>query len=292
MGKNRKSIGGWNNVPTETPEEFQTRYNTTQQNLEEWVNDKGKSKLSKPQIKRLLDAVLDENTKYVGTQGNKIIFSETIRNSNGTISETEIRIDLNTYKQMYKKGAVVSIEDLMGYYHSIPSFRRGLVDSVNFGGTGSRFHGGFFRPSTNGIYINTKALVTKSWLKSGSLESTLEHEFTHGTDYNLSSRYATIDGNKFQKIMEHNQASAYSEKFNNIFEMDRYYKESLAEAVMVTRMARKYGGDNAYIEDPNKTRGHDITYNDWADKNKELADFANKFIDCKNENELKELFGI
>lgn len=298
MGKNRKSgggSGGGNSTPRETPEEFQARKDDARETLEQMANlaETESEFLSRPQIKRLIDTVMDENIHFVGmkynqwTHSNYVCFEERTVNPDGSVNVTELNFDTAAYKNMYKKNGNISIEDMVDAYHSIPLFQRNLVSAYNFGGTGKSFNGGFYSPSQNTVNLNG-AVFSNKYSNRDWIRHALNHENTHATDHNLSNsfEYASDNSSTFRNILKSNKASSYSESYAG---KDRRL-ESLAEAVAITRTYRLYGNDHARFGNPD---GYgEINYTLWAKRNPKLADFANKYVDCNSVSELKKLFGI
>ena len=304
MGKSRRSINGTdrgvNSQPKETPEEFQNRVDLAESlmTVEMFMMDKGK--LSKPQIKRLLNAVMDENIDYEGlVQKNGayfLKFNEKLVSADGTEHTHSLYFNTASYKNMYKKDAVISIEEMMEAYHNIPEFNRNMAYNYYFGQTkwgGCSSLGGVFRPSDKSVSIGTGAFSNKNRSSKDWIKNVLYHENAHASDYmkiGSSMTHLSKDSPIFKNIMSNNKASAYSESYGGW----KYYTESLAEAVAVTRMHRLYGNDHAKICDPEKAyvQGNEIDYKSWAKRYPELAQFANDYIDCDSEAKLRGLFEV
>ena len=269
-------------------EEFQKKYDEAKKQLLEWENSISHRKhLTEEQVTQLLDAMLNENIDFVGVTGSKmIVFQEKLtEDSEGT----QILIDLYSYEAMSKGDGTTTIQDIMDYYHKIPPWQRELVPRLTIGGRDKDENGGYFRKSTGEISINQKTLREKvsepQWV-----EHVLYHEYAHAVDFrgvwdmsfSVSSR-----SNNFTSIMDNSYGTRYSESYDKY--MEDWYQESFAEAVAYTRLANRYGGDNIKMY---RSDDSTITYNEWAEDNKQLADFTQKFIKCNNKNEVADLFGV
>lgn len=302
MGKNRSMTGGGGTPqkPHETPEQFQKRVELAESLMTVEMHMMEKGALSKPQIKRLLNTVMDENIDYEGlVQKNGayfLMFKETLTSPDGTEHTHNLYFNTASYKNMYKKDAVISIEEMMSAYRDIPEFNRNMAYNYYFGQTkygGCGNLGGLFRPSDKSVSIGVGVFSNKNRSSKDWARHVLNHENTHATDYTKIGSYMTHlseDSPVFNRIMGTNKASAYSETYSGW----KYYAESLAEAVAVTRMNRLYGNDHAIICDPEKSyvKGNEIDYNTWAGRYPELAQFANDFIDCDSESKLRGLFEV
>ena len=292
--------------PRETPEEFQQRYDEAYDNLvnAKRITDRNITNMfSKPQVKRLLDVMLNENIHYVGHNQKAIMFEERTLLPDGTENVTDINISIASFKQMDKKNSITSLEDLMETYYDVPLYQRQFASAVNFG-TIDKFqrgdpNGGLYEPFSKTVCVNATLLTneygnTKEWA-----QLTLYHEFTHATDFNVPHPHTFLSGvsttsNKFKNIMENSWASSYSESYGK--GTNSWYQESLAEAVAYTKQANVLGGNNVYvyrpdIRDGKVYAGERITYNQWKSENSELAKFASDYVECKNTNDLQKLFG-
>ena len=299
MGKSRRG-GGASSSPKETPEQFKERVALAESLMTVEMHMMDKGKLSKPQIKRLLNAVMDENIDYEGlVQKNGayfLKFNETLVSPDGTEHTHALYFNTASYKNMYKKNAIITIEEMMSAYHDIPEFNRSRASNYYFGQTkwgNCSSLGGVYRPSDNSVNIGVGTFSNKNRSSKDWIRNILNHENTHATDHmNLGSYMGHLSSNSpvFKNIMSKNKASAYSERYSG----NLYPIESLAEAVAVTRMYRLYGNKHALICDPEKAyvAGNEIDYETWAGRNKDLAQFANDFIDCDSEAKLKELFEV
>ncbi len=303
MGKNRKSgggSGGGNSAPRETPEQFQQRVDLAESLMTVEMHMMEKGALSKPQIKRLLNTVMDENTDYVGLVRKNgaffLRFEEKLVSPDGTEHTHTLNFNTASYKNMYKKDAIISIEEMISAYRDIPEFNRNMAYNYYFGqttdGDCSKL-GGLFKPSDKSVNIGVGCFSNKKRSSKDWIRNVLNHENTHASDYVNVGGYMTHlsrDSPVFKRIMSTNKASAYSESYGGW----KYYSESIAEAVAVTRMYRKYGNDHALICDPEKSYvvGNEIDYKTWAKRYPDLAKFANDFIDCDSESKLRGLFEV
>ena len=299
--------GGGSNTPPEqtlppgyTQEQYDTLVNTIMDNTD----------LTKEQTQRILTNVLNKNTTLEEVDENTLIFKENnkaFHYNDPEDHETQIKFDMETLKLMVNGKGNYTIEEAMDAYYSVPEMNRALCDKLCFD---DEYHGpgGCYNLRTHEIHINKDLLTdTEAQFKSADIYHTMFHEMGHALDGTLNNHYNSANaGNQFQRIMRYTgeKGSTYSELYNpktspyTIRDRDTHYAETIAEMVAVTRCARKFGGNNAYIEDPKVKidpntdyRGHDITYNQWKKENPTLAKFANKLIDCKNTYDIYLLFG-
>ncbi len=303
MGKSRKSggAGGGSSTPQETPEQFQKRYEETRKELENltYIDSNGNEKkvFSKPQVKKLLDAVLNKNIHFKGIEGTgtpqniQVVFEE--RFSDNTT--TPIKFKSSLVKELVK-GDAGKINDLMDEYGKLPLLGRKVTSSYNIGTNGG--NGGHYNPNDNMVYVHSKLFTDKKHpYKTEWCKHVLQHETTHALDHaisghepsfvnNLTGRtMATTLTSKFAEIMKGEKGSSYSEwyKHNN---KSHYEAETLAETVASVRLAREYG-ENIHMDGRSGQ-----TFKEWKKENKNLYEFANKFVDCESMTELRELFEI
>ena len=189
---------------------------------------------------------------------------------------------------MDKKNTPITLNQFMENYREIPLYQRQLLYSFNIGDTGQTFNGGYYDITFHSVNINNATFKIKT-NNAQSIEHIVNREVTNAVDHlGLSSnhRFAASPGSsKFKATLEGNKVSGYSEQFYK--NSPTYYQQSLAEAVAITKMAKKYGESNTMITmGPNEK----ISYTDWKQDNREIAQFAENFTKANTLNDLKKLF--
>lgn len=302
MGKNRKKGGGGTSQPHGTS-------NYSNEEVQKWKDElTTQIGLTEEEAQKVLDAVLNDKISVYAIVPEGISFVENNKkiqyseSPEGKDHETYINFESDTLKTILDKNSNFSIETLMDAYNSVPEMNRALVENVNINGD-FQGAGGAYNTLSHNININKDTFTDKKLSKSMNIYKTMYHEMGHALDGNHSS-FANISEsnpgqNKLIKTLKNtgNKGSTYSECYNPetspfkvIASESKYYTETLAEVVAVTREARRVGGSNAYIEDPkvkieypsNSYRGHDITYNQWSKENPELAKLGNEIADAKS----------
>lgn len=285
MGKNRKtSNAGTNNTPSNNEnKEYKETYNT--------ILSDPNNKLNNNELTYLLDNMLGDGMKFEKvTKNGYIMFREYIDGEKGAF----VAMNPDSLRDLMEQKAGFGLSELMKAYYEVPEYKRAIVNGVIFGDAKLKHKGGMYNPMLNRISITPKELSEPSRTKANSIEATLEHEFAHALDTEIGTvEYASTVTPGFVDLLKTNKASTYSESYSD---PDTRVCESLAEAVAVTRMADKYGGNKAYILDPDipfeqhKKQPVELTYDDWYSKNKGLGDFARKLVDCKSVSECFEVY--
>lgn len=297
MGKSRSSVASL--PPRETPEQFKKRYDKAKEDLEKltYIDKNGNTKnvFSASQVKKLLDAVLNENIHLKGIEGRgtpqnlRIVFEE--RFDDGT--STPLKFKASLVKELVK-GEGVKINDLMDEYGKLPVLGRKATTAYNIGTPGG--NGGHYNPNSNEVFIHSKLFTDKKspytteWCKH-----VLQHETTHALDHAISGMESNFINNlmgrtmattltdKYAEVMLGEKGSNYSESYRG---GDHYEAETLADTVATVRLGREYG-ESVHMNGRNGQ-----TLAQWKKENKNLYDFANKFVDCKSMDELRNLFEI
>ena len=251
--------------------------------------------ISKDMADQLSKSIPNEHTHLSVYDEYEIIFHETLPNEDGNPHTTALIFDIDTINNLNKG---VSISDIMEGYYNIPEWQRSTTSTFIVGAPDKESKtdygsvAGYFDPNRNSVNL------TYSFLRQGSrynkdlkVQQVIYHEYVHATDYALIDKkyrhaplhYLSNYSTKFSDILKTNKATSYSESYEKGSYNHRI--ETLAEAVSYTRVNNS-GGNLYMFTDKGPT-----PYKTWAKENPELSQFAQDFINCKNPNELRELFG-
>lgn len=232
---------------------------------------------------------------------------------------TTIKVEPETFLNIYNNEGEYSLKDVWEAYGKVPSIIKKEIDEIvlkdNDYDEGP--HGSVTTEEGKTVLTLNQDLFNgnyKTKNTSFDLKQMLLHEGAHCMDSHFSKHFdstsydspsdMSISSNKFQNISKNEIASYYSKGLKKDFEegySTEYLSENFAEALSIVATQKVYG--NVKISDPRREVGDfysnynndmgvfdTITYKKWKEVNPQLNRLCEQVLECNSFEDVTKLF--